>query len=429
MTDWAQTTIGELCSAGAMLIQTGPFGSQLHAHDYVLVGIPVIPTEAIGRRRLKTEALPQISPETAHRLARHKLHVGDILFARRGAQATGLSAIVEKQHEGWLCGTGAILLRVLSPEINPVFLSFALTSDSSIDWLKSHAVGAVMPNLNADVIHSLPVQIPPLSEQRTMASILSAYDDKIELNRRMNETLEALARAIFKSWFVDFDPVRAKMEGRHPTGMDAETAVLFPAEFEDSALGQIPKGWKAGTLGEIAQNVRHGAQPEDVSPDTLYIGLEHMPRQSIALAEWGTVEEVTSNKSWFKQGDILFGKLRPYFHKVGVAAIDGVCSTDILVIAPALPEWYGPVLFHVSSTELVNQTNAASTGTKMPRASWQDIARYEIVIPTPEIADAFSQQASAIVQKIRSNIMESRTLATLRDTLLSKLLSGEVRVG
>lgn len=258
---WRQTTLGGVCQRGGAIIQTGPFGSQLHASDYERTGVPVVPTEAIGRRRLCEDGIPRVSEATAERLARHKLKPGDILFARRGIQATGLSALVESQHDGWLCGTGAILLRLNTNDVDPTYLSFWLSSDSTVSWLKAHAVGAVMPNLNESVLRQLPVLLPLPDEQRAIASVLGSLDDKIELNRRMNETLEAMARAIFKSWFVDFDPVRAKMEGRKPVGMDAETAALFPDSFQDSPLGKIPKGWKAGKLGDII-DIHGGGTPK-----------------------------------------------------------------------------------------------------------------------------------------------------------------------
>ena len=235
--------------------------------------------------------------------------------------------------------------------------------------------GSAIPSTSRDSFYNLHVRVPPLSEQHAIAHILGTLDDKIELNRRMNETLEAMARALFKSWFVDFDPVRAKAEGRQPEGMDADTAALFPDSFEDSALGKIPKGWRVGNIGDLASNRRIGVDPSQLRPGTPYIGLEHMPRKSIALFEWGQADGVASNKFRFSGGDILFGKLRPYFHKVGVAPLDGVCSTDILVIFPKKPHYFALALAHVSSEELIQYVDAASTGTKMPRTNWQDIAQ------------------------------------------------------
>jgi type I restriction enzyme S subunit len=221
----------------------------------------------------------------------------------------------------------------------------------------------------------LRIPLPPLSEQRAIAHILGTLDDKIELNRRMNETLEATARAIFRSWFVDFDPVRAKMRGEQPAGLAPHIAALFPDALVETELGETPKGWRVGVLGAVAEHPHRTVQPTRIDPSTPYIALEHMPRSCIALSDWGTANGLESNKFEFKTGEILFGKLRPYFHKVGIAPVDGVCSTDIVVVTPRQADWFGFVLGHVSSDAFVEYTNAGSTGTKMPRTSWSDMAR------------------------------------------------------
>ncbi len=153
-----------------------------------------------------------------------------------------------------------------------------------------------------------------------------------------------------------------------------------------------------------------------------------MPKRSIALSEWGIAAGLKSNKFEFRQGEILFGKLRPYFHKVGVAPVDGVCSTDIVVVAPQSEFWFGFVLGHVSSDEFVDYTNAGSTGTKMPRTNWAEMARYEVALPPEPVAGAFTKHVRSLVKRVNAGIYESRTLAALRDTLLPKLISGELRV-
>ena len=304
---------------------------------------------------------------------------------------------------------------------------FAYYFLKSIDFQRYNS-GSAQPSLNRNFIHPISVKIPPLAEQKTIAHILGTLDDKIELNQQMNQTLEAIARALFKSWFIDFDPVRAKLDGRQPIGMDAETAALFPAEFEDSPLGEIPKGWRLGKLKDISENPKRTIRPEQIPAGTPYIGLEHMPKKSIALFDWGLSDNVESNKFQFRQGDILFGKLRPYFHKVGVSIQDGVCSTDILVIIPKYLEWFSLTLAYVSSDEFVDYTNMASDGTRMPRTNWQVMGQYPIVIPSIEVTKAFNNEILLTVQAIRSNIFQSKTLASIRDALLPKLLSGEIRV-
>jgi type I restriction enzyme S subunit len=277
-------------------------------------------------------------------------------------------------------------------------------------------------------LKSIKLLLPSPDEQQAILAVLGSLDDKIELNRRMNETLEAMARAIFKSWFVDFDPVRAKANGQPPPGLSAEIADLLPDSFEDTEPA-IPTGWKMGKLDDVATHPRRTVNPGDSPPGTPYIGLEHMPRQSIALSDWGVSDDVASNKFAFKKGEILFGKLRPYFHKVGPPVIDGVCSTDIVVVAPKQPCWFSYVLAVVSSTDFVNHTTACSTGTRMPRTNWKDMASYDIAVPPEPVAEAFNSIVAPFVEKIHCNILESKTLAEIRDTLLPKLLSGEIRVG
>ena len=182
----------------------------------------------------------------------------------------------------------------------------------------------------------------------------------------------------------------------------------------------MPKGWRAGKLGEVAENPRRSIQPDAIESSMAYIGLEHMPRRSIALSDWESDTKLGSNKLEFKRGEILFGKLRPYFHKVGVAPLDGVCSTDILVVRPKTPEWFGFVLGYVSSVELVNHTDAASTGTKMPRTNWNDIARFEVALPPESLTAEFTATIRPMIERIIANIHESRTLAESRDALLPR---------
>ena len=309
------------------------------------------------------------------------------------------------------------------------FLYYLLHTLNLNEW----RTGSGQPLLNQSILSSIPTAVPPLPEQRAIAHILGVLDDKIELNRRMNETLEEMARALFKSWFVDFEPVRSKMEGRWRRGqslpgMPAELYDLFPDRMVSSELGEIPAGWRVGTLGNVANEVRVSAQPQSIEPGTPYIALEHMPKRCLALSDWGVADEVGSNKFRFERGNILFGKLRPYFHKVGIAPLEGVCSTDIVVVAPAGDCWFGFVLGHVSSDEFVDYTDITSTGTRMPRTKWRDMARYSISLPTRGLAEAFTAQIQPWVEQIVSAIHESRALSSLRDTLLPEIVSGKLQV-
>ena len=307
----------------------------------------------------------------------------------------------------------------------PLFAYYNLSNRKA--EIRAAAGGSAQPILNKSGFGQFNILLPSPNRQRAIAHILGTLDDKIELNRRMNETLEAMTRALFKSWFVDFDPVRAKMSGRD-TGLPKHLADLFTDRLVESELGEIPEGWEAGALSDIAFSPRRNVNPASLDGDTPYIGLEHMPRHSIALTEWENVGKVTSNKSIFEKGEVLFGKLRPYFHKVGVAPVGGVCSTDVVVIASKATEWSAFALAFVSSVKFVNYTNQASTGTKMPRTSWKIMGDYQMCLPTPPVARAFQNVAQPVLERIIANIHESRSLAAVRDAVLPKLVSGELRV-
>lgn len=282
----------------------------------------------------------------------------------------------------------------------------------------------VQATFNLKDLAALPIPMPPEAIRRPMSELLSALDDKIDLNRRMNETLEASARALFRDWFVDFGPTRAKAEGR-PAYLAPDLWSLFPDHLADDG---VPEGWPLGTLGDIARGVNLKIEPSAIDPDTPYIGLEHMPRRSVALAEWEGAGKVTSAKSGFKAGHILFGKLRPYFHKVGLAPVDGICSTDIVVLEARSARDAALLLSCVSSDEFVEFTDQGSTGTKMPRTSWQMMSRYPIARPASTMAGRYQSIAGPMFEQITANIHESRTLAATRDALLPKLMSGELRV-
>jgi type I restriction enzyme S subunit len=330
-----------------------------------------------------------------------------------------------RQKLEWCLGQRLFGIRTDKQKLDGRFLFYALQSETVRNDLISRATGTTVTGIRQSELRKVAIPLPPLPEQKRIAGILGALDDKIELNRKMNETLEQMAMTLFKSWFVDFDPVHAKAAGRQPAGMDKATADLFPDSLVDSEMGKIPKGWRVGKLGDIGFNPRRGVQPEDISADTPYIGLEHMPRRCIALGEWANSNEAGSGKSEFKKGEILFGKLRPYFHKVGVAPFDGICSTDILVLSPRSPEWFGLLLCHASSDELIRFVDQASTGTKMPRTNWGDISSFKAAIPPESIADKLTSSIVTKVNYIHENLRQSRTLSLLRDSLLPKLLSGE----
>lgn len=383
---WKTVSIGDVCDA----IYDGPHATPRKTTDGpIFLGISNLQNGQINLSDAK-----HLSEEDFIKWTRRVTpKENDIVFSYE--TRLGEAALVPNGLRFCL-GRRMALMRPNTNKVVPRFLLYAFRGPEFQQTLRERTVyGSTVDRIPLIEFPSFPISLPSIPEQHAIAEILGALDDKIELNRRMNRTLESMARAVFRQWFVESEEVG---------------------------------NWENGNLGDIADNIRRSVHPDEIESETPYIGLEHMPRGSIALSEWDRASKVMSNKYLFKQNEFLFGKLRPYFHKVGIAPLDGVCSTDILVITQKEEDFFGVVLGHISSVELISYTSAASTGTKMPRTSWSDIARYEITLPPKGRAKEFSDFIKPVLNLIQSNIFQSRTLASLRDTLLPKLMKGEVRV-
>jgi type I restriction enzyme S subunit len=361
---------------------------------------------------------------------RYLLETGDLLFAWSGNPETSLDAFRWRDGQAILNqhifrvlpreGTDKIYLYFLLKYLRPTFIRTARDKATSMGHVK------------VSDLKRLIAYIPPLPEQRAIAAILGSLDDKIELNRKMNETLEAFVRALFKSWFVDFDPVRAKAEGRQPHGVDTETAALFPNAFEDSALGKIPKGWKVVPLPEAIE----------VNPTRLlskgksvpYLDMQNMPTRGHRAIELSSRPFGSGMR--FINGDTLLARITPCLENGKTAFVDflqdgqvGWGSTEYIVFhpKPPLPVEYGYYL--ARGEELRAHAIKNMTGTsgrqRVPASCFDN---YLVVVPTPAIAQHFGTLAKSAMAKIRANDEQSQTLATLRDALLPKLMNGEMRV-
>ena len=431
--EWASLTIGDLVREGEASVQTGPFGSQLHSHDYVDSGTAVIPTEAIGRGRILDIKVPRVDAAKASELSRHRLRLGDILFARRGAQATGLSAIVDERFEGALCGTGALLLRVQSTRVDPRYLSMFLSSEAAYVWLRTHAVGAVMPNLNTAIIQALPISLPRIHEQQRIAGFIGALDNRITLLRETNATLEAIAQALFKSWFVDFDPVRAKMEGRTPEGMDEATAALFPDGFETSELGEVPRGWRVGQVADLGDVVcgktPPTSAPENYGGDVPFITIPDM-HDLLAVT--------TTARSLSKLGaDSQPKKYLP----PGAICVSCIATPGLVVrvtttaqtnqqINSVIPHRKWGSSFPLFLLRRIGDAvrSGGSGGSVFHNLSKSGFEQLPVLLTEPELADRFNAVIDPLVEKIVANQLQTQTLSTLRDTLLPRLISGQLRL-
>lgn len=393
----------------------------------VAEGPYVVRSQDIRTGRLDLATTARVSEATyQERIERAEPRAGDLLYSREGTYF-GIAAEVPPDVRVCL-GQRMVLIRPNPEVIVSRYLLYWLNSPIMAAQVAAFRDGSVAERLNMPTIRGLPVPLTDMETQRRIADVLGGLDDKIALNARMNATLEAMARAVFEDWFVRFGPVRAKAERRAAPGLAPDLAALFPDRLTETPDGEVPEGWRFGTLGDVAVNRTDICQPEALPRETPYIGLEHIPRRSIALDSWGNAGDAGSAKLRFQRGDFLFGKLRPYFHKVGIAAVDGVCTTDAVVLR-AKKLALGPfVLMHISSTDFVAYTDRSSTGTKMPRTRWQDMARYRCVISPPSLAQAFADVASPMMDRIVSNIHETRTLTALRDLLLPRLVSGQLRL-
>lgn len=299
--------------------------------------------------------------------------------------------------------------------------------------ISGYLTGSTMPTLTQGNMNRIPVVLPPKRVQDAVVELLRALDDKIELNRRMNETLEAMARAIFKSWFVDFDPVRPKADGRHP-GLPKPIADLFPDSFEDSELGEIPKRSQICPLSEIATLQATTVYPAK-RPETLWEHFSIPAFDEGRRPNWERGLTIKSGKYAVPYNCVLASKLNPQFLRVWLPDVRNrnvaVCSTEFMPFVPLVPKWRAFLFELLRSQSFQGEILGRITGTTGSRQRVQprQIAVVPVVVPPRQVIEAFSTMAGPLHKKRLTNMREASTLATLRDTLLPKLLSGEIRVG
>ena len=310
---------------------------------------------------------------------------------------------------------------------DPRFVSYFLRS---LDFT-AYSDKAAVPGLNRNDLHTAQVSLPELPEQRAIAHILGTLDDKIELNRRMSETLEAMARALFKSWFVDFDPVRAKAEGRDP-GLPQPLADLFPDSFEDSELGEIPEGWEVQSLtGVIDVNPARTLRKGDVAP---YLDMANMPTRGHSPD--AVIDRAFGSGMRFVNGDTLVARITPCLENGKTAYVDflrngqvGWGSTEYIVLRPKppLPSEFAYCLARSDEfREFAIQSMTGSSGRQ--RVPVESLSHFQVVAAPRPIAELFGRLIKPLFGLASAASKESRTLAALRDTLLPKLISGELRV-
>jgi len=414
VTSEKSTTLGEVVDE----ITVGFVGSM--ASEYVDTGVPFLRSLNIEPLNIKKNGLKYISQEFHQKLKKSQLKPGDVVVVRTGKP--GAAVVIPE----WLNDANCSDLVVIRPgkKVNPYWLAYFINCTGA-HHVASHLVGAVQQHFNVESAKKMPLVLPTLKDQERVARALKLLDDKIELNRKMNETLEQMARAIFKSWFIDFDPVHAKRQVKKPFGMDDATA-LFPDSFEKSEMGEIPKGWSAGVVSELFEvNPRYSLTKGAEFP---YTEMADLPMGSMSVSG-GRLREFTSG-SRFSNGDTLIARITPCLENGKTAFVDylddsqvGWGSTEFIVLRSRdpLPLEASYLLAREESfrTHLMTNMSGSSGRQRVPESC---LSRFSFAKPTQAVATAFGTLVKPMFQMMRANSIESTTLAQARDLLLPRLL-------
>ena len=370
-------------------------------------GVPMVNSQDVLDGTVASRVEFRVAKELHARFKRSTIRGGEVLLTLVGANF-GRVAIAPSSFAGFNCSRAVGIIPVLE---HAQFVMFCLRSPLTRRFLDNWANTTAQPTFNLKEVANLPIPLPPLAEQKAIAAVLGALDDKIELNRRMNATLEAMARALFQSWFVDFDPVRAKLDGRNPAALDPATGGLFPDAFQDSTAGHIPSGWRVMKVGEFIERLSVGQKYEQKT-----------------VSPVGKVPVLDQGKS----GIIGF-----HNHEPGVTATldkpvavfaNHTCYMRLITYSFSAIQNVLPFVGSGVDTFWAYYATEGRLSFSEYKGHWPDFVLQESVVPPRELTDAFGRLAKPLVAQMRNNEEESRTLATLRDTLLPKLLSGELSV-
>ena len=294
-------------------IQTGPFGSQLHQRDYVIKGTPIVTVEHLGNRRFSNQNLPMVSDSDKLRLFKYTLDYGDIVFSRVGSVDRCSLVLAEK---GWMFSGRCLRVKPNKNEIIPEYLYYFFTTSSFKEHIRRIAVGATMPSINTELMSNIPISYPTIGLQKAIANILSSLDDKIELNNKINKNLEEIAQTLYKRWFVDFEFPDENGKPYKSSG----------GEMVDSELGMIPKGWEVVSVEKLVTKSNVKLDP---STGLKLIDMANMPTYSISLNSYGEGDKLTTNTYRMEKGSFLYGSIRPYLGKFGIAPFDGLTTGTI----------------------------------------------------------------------------------------------------
>jgi type I restriction enzyme S subunit len=430
-----------VCRLGAVASVQGGFAFK--SGDFIETGVPVLKIKNVRLREVDTTEPAHVDQSVAKDTARYFCKTGDLLISMTGSGPQAPNSVVGRvarftgPSDKYLINQRVGRFVNQAPDkLDQRYLFYVLAQDETLWQLVSVATGSAnQANISGSQIESLEVPLPPLADQKAIAAVLGALDDKIELNRRMNETLEAMARALFQSWFVDFDPVRAKLDGRPPAALDPATAALFPEHLEETAIGHTPKGWEVKRINEVVEEVFDGphATPPDVAEGPVFLGIKNLTGSALDLTDIRHISE-SDWPRWTKRVmprplDIVFS----YEATLGFFALipPGLrccLGRRLALIRPNAKDGHSHFWFHQFigpdfQRYLMQHSVQGATVDRIPLIQFPN---YLVLNPPPSLKEAFESRVAPLWAKIHSNADQSRTLATLRDTLLPKLLSGEL---
>jgi type I restriction enzyme, S subunit len=408
-----------------------PFGTSIKNQDYTESGALVVQGKNISGQTCNWSDRRYVSIEKYNSLPKSHCSLGDLIFPKVGTIGKVGFLTPFGNQKRYILSTNTMCLRPNEKFAHNKYVYYYFASPKVSKLIQTLNANSVQPVFNFTSLRDFEIILPPLPEQRAIAHILGSLDDKIELNRRMNETLESIARALFKSWFVDFDPVRAKMEGRQPYGMDAETAALFLDGFEDSGLGEIPRGWRVIKLGEVAS-----INELSLTKDFPYEEIEYIDISSVSVGKLEGTTRYALNmapsraKRLVRHGDTIWSTVRPNrksYSFIHTPLENLVVSTGFAVLTPkSIPSTY--LYTWVTTDQFVDYLVYNSDGSAYPAVLSSRFSESIMLLPKVHVLQKFDEMLSPMRNLIFQNDEESQTLTALRDTLLPKLLSGEIRV-
>ena len=364
------------------------------------------------------------------------MNAGDLLFARRSlvAEGAGKCIVVAEIKEPTTFESSIIRARPNPQTVDSLFLYYLFNSPYGAYVLLTIRRQVAVSGITGTDLVELPVPLPPLAEQKAIAAVLGALDDKIELNRRMNATLEAMARALFQSWFVDFDPVRAKLDGRPPANLDPATAALFPDSFQESPLGPVPRGWEVCSLADKIE-LLGGGTPKTSEPaywdgDIPWYSVRDAPSEAdvwvMHTEKHITKDGVTNSAAQILREGTTIISARGTVGKLALIGTPMAMNQSCYGVRGI--SGYGDFFTYFALRQATADLQQRTHGTVFDTITRQTFETLDCTFPPANLTAAFDRTVAPLLAQIRANLYQSRTLATLRDTLLPKLLSGELKV-